>query len=304
MPEQVRKKKLFFNLLKKEKGQNLVGFALIVAFCAGIGLAAREAGLMEALNDTYSRQETAFAASDIKSGETKVSGDIGAVKIGGGGTNSSVGGSGSGSGGSAGGVTPQTDPPQTDPPAQDPPAQDPPAGPPTQNPPAGGGSNSTPGMPAGGQTGGGSGNSYSVVIGTVAATEHLKLQSEVIGTTQFNAINVSTWNQATGQEKLNTMKEGTLFYNNGEYYLMTTTSDQVQSTSVNNIINWNMAKKVTKRVVDETQLVDQWGSKYYPNLYSGDIVLYGGSAYLVKVEGNWHNFPLAINRTDLYTRIN
>ena len=79
----------FLKFIKINKGQGLVEFALVCAFCVAVGLAAREAGLLDALSDSYNEQQTAFAPSDIQPYKSNVAGNIsaGTNVSGGGGTN-------------------------------------------------------------------------------------------------------------------------------------------------------------------------------------------------------------------------
>ena len=93
----------FLKFIKINKGQGLVEFALVCAFCVAVGLAAREAGLLDALSDSYNEQQTAFAPSDIQPYKSNVAGNIsaGTNVSGGGGTNTdgeSEGTSGQGEG--------------------------------------------------------------------------------------------------------------------------------------------------------------------------------------------------------------
>ena len=131
-----KKKLLMFLRGLSEKGQGIVEFGVVVAFCVAIGYFMQTVGFASALNDIFGTAASAeFAPADIVAGETKVEGNIAAVD--------SIGG-GSSSSDSGGNPNPPADPP-ANPPA-DPPA-DPPANPPA-NPPA-----DPPGIPAGGQTG-------------------------------------------------------------------------------------------------------------------------------------------------------
>ena len=100
---------VFFKFIKNNKGQGLVEFALVCAFCVAVGLAAREAGLLDALSDSYNEQQTAFAPSDIQPYKSNVAGNIsaGTNVSGGGGTNTggesgNTGGQGEGTGGQSG----------------------------------------------------------------------------------------------------------------------------------------------------------------------------------------------------------
>lgn len=54
-----------------KKGQGIVEFALVLAFCAGIGLAAREAGLAEALDAAFAGTGGVAAPKDIQPGVSK-----------------------------------------------------------------------------------------------------------------------------------------------------------------------------------------------------------------------------------------
>ena len=51
--------------LFNKKGQGLVEFALILAFCVGIGLAARDAGLLNAMGDSLNNGVFAFLNADV-----------------------------------------------------------------------------------------------------------------------------------------------------------------------------------------------------------------------------------------------
>ncbi|MBO5604557.1 MAG: hypothetical protein J5915_04150, partial [Acidaminococcaceae bacterium] len=100
---------VFLKFIKNNKGQGLVEFALVCAFCVAVGLAAREAGLLDALSDSYNEQQTAFAPSDIQPYKSNVAGNIsaGTNVSGGGGTNTggesgNTGGQGEGTGGQSG----------------------------------------------------------------------------------------------------------------------------------------------------------------------------------------------------------
>ncbi len=87
MPGEMKKDNQALGFLKNNKGQNIVEFALLLAFCAGIGLAAREAGLLDALNESYSQQQAVYEPVAIVKNETARSGDIAAVEDTGGGSN-------------------------------------------------------------------------------------------------------------------------------------------------------------------------------------------------------------------------
>ena len=89
MPGIMKKNTSVLNFIKNKKGQGIVEFALVLALCAGIGLAAREAGLLDALNDSYSSQQADYAPADIEKNKATVSGNIAAVADTGGGTNAS-----------------------------------------------------------------------------------------------------------------------------------------------------------------------------------------------------------------------
>ncbi len=54
-----------------KKGQGIVEFALVLAFCAGIGMAAREAGLAETLDAAFAGTSGVAAPKDIQPGVSK-----------------------------------------------------------------------------------------------------------------------------------------------------------------------------------------------------------------------------------------
>lgn len=103
-------------------GQGLVQFALILAFCASIGLMAREAGLAEALNNLFNNGDEAFQTAAIggnnaekvdtttttqePSGSSGTGDDGNGTETGGGGSSGTEtgGGGSSGTGGSGGGT--------------------------------------------------------------------------------------------------------------------------------------------------------------------------------------------------------
>ena len=92
-----KKKNITTNLqfLKNKKGQGIVEFALICAFCVGVGLAAREAGLLDALQSGYNGQQSDFTPAAIQQKNvTTKSGNIAAVADTGGGTNTPDAGQG------------------------------------------------------------------------------------------------------------------------------------------------------------------------------------------------------------------
>ena len=65
--------------LQNQKGQGLVEFAIILAFCTLIGYFAQTSGFLDALNDSYNKSaDSAFASPDIVAGQTKVSGTVAA----------------------------------------------------------------------------------------------------------------------------------------------------------------------------------------------------------------------------------
>ena len=95
--------------LFNKKGQGLVEFALILAFCVGVGLAARDAGLLDAFSDSFNQGVLAFLNSDVdeKTTSGNGSGNSGGSTSGngsesGGEGNSGESGSGSGNGNSGG----------------------------------------------------------------------------------------------------------------------------------------------------------------------------------------------------------
>ena len=57
MSELITISKDIWKRLSAQKGQGLVEFALVLAFCAGIGVAAREAGFAEAISNLLDRGE-------------------------------------------------------------------------------------------------------------------------------------------------------------------------------------------------------------------------------------------------------
>ena len=63
-----------------QKGQDIVEYAILLAFCAVIGYGAHSLGFFSLLDDNYSKTaEVAFMPSDIKPLETNVSGNVAAV---------------------------------------------------------------------------------------------------------------------------------------------------------------------------------------------------------------------------------
>ena len=67
MSQEIKKPVKALHFLNK-KGQGIVEFALILAFCVGIGLAAREAGLGEALDKAFAGTGEVTAPKDIQPG--------------------------------------------------------------------------------------------------------------------------------------------------------------------------------------------------------------------------------------------
>ena len=107
MAKQTSIVKEFFKHLKNNKGQGLVDFAVVVFFCAVIGLAARESGLIDALADTYSdKVQIALGPSGISLSETSASGNQSSTgNTSGDGTTGSGSGTGTGSGAGTGSGT-------------------------------------------------------------------------------------------------------------------------------------------------------------------------------------------------------
>ena len=67
MSHNIKKPATVLQFLNK-KGQGIVEFALVLAFCAGIGMAAREAGLAEALDAAFAGTSSVAAPKDIQPG--------------------------------------------------------------------------------------------------------------------------------------------------------------------------------------------------------------------------------------------
>lgn len=67
MSQEIKKPVKALQFLNK-KGQGIVEFALILAFCAGIGIAAREAGFSEALDAAFAGTGEVTAPKDIQPG--------------------------------------------------------------------------------------------------------------------------------------------------------------------------------------------------------------------------------------------
>ena len=67
MDSQKKRIEKIIRFLKNSKGQGVVGFSIVVAFCVAIGVFINRVGLIEALTETYDRtQETAFLPSAIQ----------------------------------------------------------------------------------------------------------------------------------------------------------------------------------------------------------------------------------------------
>ncbi len=104
MQEVIRK--IYFVVLKKtnRKGQGLVEFALLCAFCVGVGLFARDVGLVDVLSDAYSSSDSIFLSAAIgnKGIDTTgtTSGSSGSSNNTGGNGDNTGGGSGDNTGGS------------------------------------------------------------------------------------------------------------------------------------------------------------------------------------------------------------
>lgn len=75
--------------LLNKKGQGLVEFALILAFCVGVGLAARDAGLLDSFSDSFNQGVLAYLNIGVDESTSSGNGNSG-------------GGSGSGSGSGSG----------------------------------------------------------------------------------------------------------------------------------------------------------------------------------------------------------
>ncbi len=70
MSQEIKKPVKALQFLNK-KGQGIVEFALVLAFCVGIGMAAREAGLAEALDAAFAGTSDVAAPKDIEPGVSK-----------------------------------------------------------------------------------------------------------------------------------------------------------------------------------------------------------------------------------------
>ena len=100
MPPKAQIKNLSMAILSrlKQKGQGIVEFALILGFCVGVWVVARDSGMIEALNNSFEQGVFAFLNSDVD----QVSGGTGGSGSGGTGGSGSGGTGGSGSGGTGG----------------------------------------------------------------------------------------------------------------------------------------------------------------------------------------------------------
>ena len=91
--------------LLNKKGQGLVELALIFAFCVGVGMVARDSGILDALNDSFNQGVSAFLTDAVGDGGSGGGSGSGSASGSGSGNESGSGsgnGSGSGSGNESG----------------------------------------------------------------------------------------------------------------------------------------------------------------------------------------------------------